>query len=363
MTRTLLLALAMKCVACVAGEQGFVPKGDAWSDWFTPGNPRIMDTGIEIERWSGSEQFVVEWLDERRIAFSEVSDPSLYEHYNGHDIPMPRDYLQIVYFDTATRKKEVYGPGNLVCLKNGRIAYRIVRPSKNAYGIATWTTFLYGEIGKEVAYDIPKEKFLNRFDCEVQDKLPGDKTGNPIRYLSRIHGYIDVGSAAERQQRNARYVRADAKVFELPFIGSELKTVRWLGDYWQGYSLDVYSDARTSKDDPVDMYFLKPDGSVFRFPRAINAEASIKRRTNYFPSRSGGIGLPQQPVRMDMPGRSGAYVDDGYSYRRLQDGFVTATHLSLSSDGCKLPFGSRRAFMDRRVPAFLKILDVCGDKK
>jgi hypothetical protein len=67
--RWLLFALALESGACPAEPQGFVPKDEARSDWLVSGKPRVIEMGIEVDRWNGSNQFTVEWLDDRRIAF------------------------------------------------------------------------------------------------------------------------------------------------------------------------------------------------------------------------------------------------------------------------------------------------------
>lgn len=315
--RWLLFLVALGSDACPAEHQGFVPKGDAWSDWFVPGKPQVIETGIEIERWNGSNQFTVEWLNDRRIAFSELIDSGMYEDYDNlrNSIPMPRDYLQIVLYDTVSGSKEVYKQGDLICLKNGRIAYRIVAPSKTIDGATRRTTLLYGDIEKEKVHVYQQSEMLNRFDCEIQKKRPDDKTGTPIRYLKR----------------------ADGKVFELPFLGSYLRSAEWLEEYWRGYGLRVYSTDSRKKDDPVMFYFLKPTGEIYFFPRALNAERDIGWRITYIPTRTGAVTMEQQLIRMNMPGRSGIYVDDGNLYRRYQRGFVGGGYADLSPTAASNP--------------------------
>lgn len=45
-----LFLVALGSGACPAEHQGFVPKGDAWSDWFVPVKPRVIGTSNEVQR-------------------------------------------------------------------------------------------------------------------------------------------------------------------------------------------------------------------------------------------------------------------------------------------------------------------------
>lgn len=354
--------VAFSGLASAETGSGFIPKGNTWSDWFVPGNPRVIETGIEVERWNGSEQFAVEWLDDRRIAFSEVIDPAMYEKYNGHEIPMPYDYLQIVFYDTVLGKKEIYKPGNLICLKNGRIAYRIVRPSISEAGTKMWQTFVYGEIGKEQPYQAKENEFINRFDCKIQQKLPDDKTGVPIRYLKREHGYIDVGSVPESRQRTARFVQPDGTVIELPFKGVNLGGIKWI-DYWHGYQLTTGPTSPRELDTyQAANYLLMPDGAIHKLPVSTNRDGRIQTQINYYPIKTGALLFIQTPVDGGrMTGASGLYYDNGDSLRRVHRAFVSARYPALSPDGCRLPFSSIGTITyTYKTPAYLMILDACG---
>lgn len=362
----LLLMLVLRSSACLAEQQGIAAKGEFWADWFLPGNPRVIETGIEVERWIGSDQFIAEWLDERRIAFSEVIDPGIYEKYDHHKAPMPSDNLRIVFYDTVAGKKETYKPGKLVCLKNGRVAYRIIAPSQTYGGTNIRTTLMYGMLGDEQPYTYQKNEILNSFDCEIQKTLPGAETGNAIRYLKREHGYIDTGALNESRQRRARYIRADGRVIELPFKGSNLGApILWL-EYLGGYRVPTIPESPLGTDDyQATNYLLKPDGTLKVFPVSINKMGSVQTRINYLPVPTGAITYMQTPVAAGrMHGASGIYFDNGDNLTRIHGAFVTFSSSSLSPNGCKLPFASMQTMTyTYQSPAHLMILDVCGDKK
>lgn len=331
----------------------------------------VIDTGIEVAR--GETDFTAIWLDERRVVFAELIDPASYEKRTAND---PREHQQIVIYDVISKEKRVYAKGSfLKCVKDGRIAYSVSVPDdKNPNGYRSVPMF--GEMGKEQPYTtgvverilpdktvkrVLSEHFLHSGDCAMRERVPeAERRGQVVRYLKREHGFIDAGNVygkgdSDRYSTPAVLHRPDHPPVTLPFMGAYIgDTIHW-SEYWKGYILQYgapQGSPRGVTPPPSATRLLKPDGHVteFSYPGTQTRSHVIWfRRLNW---------------DIDHIGDSGVYVIDIETPTRVHAGLILRTPGTdmLSPDGCRVAFASRKGFR-YDVPAYLMILNVCGEKK
>lgn len=332
----------------------------------------VVDTGIEVAR--GETEFTAAWLDERRVVFAELIDPAAYEKRTAHD---PREYQQIVIYDVLSKEKQVYAKGSfLKCAKDGRIAYSIKVPDdKSLYGYRS--VHIFGEMGKEQPYTtgvverilpdktvkrVLSERFLHSGDCAMRERVPeAERRGQIIRYLKREHGFIDAGNVYgkgddDRYSTPAVLHRPGQPPVTLPFMGAYIGDEIYWSEYWGGYILQyssgVYTPPRGVTPPPSATRLLKPDGQISVFPHG-------GMQTKTYP-----LAFRRINWTVDRVGDSGVYVlNDESKQIRVHAGLILSTSGtdSVSPDGCRVAFASRQGFR-YDVPAYLMILNVCGEK-
>jgi hypothetical protein len=309
------------------------------------------------------------------VVFAELIDPAAYEKRKAHD---PREYEQLVIYDVLSKEKQVYAKGSFLrCAKDGRIAYSVKVPDdKNPNGYRS--VRMFGEMGKEQPYTtgvverilpdktvkrVLSERFLHSGDCAMRERVPeAERRGQIILYLKREHGFIDAGNVYgkgddDRYSTPAVLHRPGQPPVTLPFMGAYIGdgSPTW-SEYWGGYILNYVRGGevlpRGVTPPPSETRLLKPDGQVTVFPHGGGQ------------TRNRAIQFRRKNWTIENVGDSGVYVNDGASWIRVHKGLIlpTSSDVGHSPDGCRVAFASRQGFL-YDVPAYLMILNVCGEMK